>query len=40
MTDYLEIAERADLAAHDVAQVHLSEFVGDVDLYPEADDRT
>lgn len=32
--DYLAIMERADRAIHAVAQTHLSEFVGDVDLYP------
>jgi hypothetical protein len=32
--DYLAIIERADRAVHSVAQTHLSEFVGDIDLYP------
>ncbi|WP_251327915.1 hypothetical protein [Haloplanus pelagicus] len=31
---YLDVMERADRAIHAVAQTHLSEFVGDVDLYP------
>lgn len=26
MTDYVEVMERADRAAHDVAQLHLREF--------------
>jgi len=29
MSDYLERMERADRAAHDVAQLHLREFEGD-----------
>lgn len=37
--DYVAIAERADGVTHDVAQTHLPEFVGDVELYPEADVR-
>jgi hypothetical protein len=32
--DYLAILERADRAIHSVAQTHLTEFVGTVDLYP------
>lgn len=32
--DYFAAMERADRAYHDVAQLHLHEFVGDRDLYP------
>lgn len=32
--DYLAIMERADRAIHSVAQTHLTEFEGTVDLYP------
>ncbi|WP_187347770.1 hypothetical protein [Haloplanus rubicundus] len=32
--DYLAILERADRAIHSVAQTHLTEFEGTVDLYP------
>jgi hypothetical protein len=35
---YLAIMERADRAIHSVAQTHLPEFEGDVDLYPTVDD--
>jgi len=31
---YLDVMERADRAIHAVAQTHLPEFVGTVDLYP------
>jgi len=31
---YLDVMERADRAIHSVAQTHLPEFVGPVDLYP------
>ncbi|AZH26907.1 hypothetical protein DU502_16665 [Haloplanus aerogenes] len=32
--DFFAIIERADRAIHSVAQTHLTEFVGTVDLYP------
>jgi hypothetical protein len=34
-TQWERISERADHAAHDVAQCHLSEFRGTADLYPD-----
>lgn len=34
-THFERIAERADEHIHSVAQTHLSEFAGSVDLYPE-----
>jgi len=36
--DYLAVMECADRAIHSVAQTHLPEFVGDVDLYPAVDE--
>jgi hypothetical protein len=35
---YLDVIERADRAIHAVAQTHLHEFDGDVDLYPTTDE--